>query len=166
MKVFTHNFWAVLTILALALPLSANAQPIEIKGLYVGMSKAEVLEKFPTWKDFTIAGVRSKYEHTPVSIKYRDDKLDQLMFFFNSNHFDTMLSALKEKYPEMSCESTQVGNAMGATFDQTRCTLKGTDSILQFSRYVSDIRTSVLSMMSMKFLEEQAEKVKERKKDI
>lgn len=166
MSVFRCRFRAVLALLVVTFPLSAIAQSIEIKGLYVGMTKAEVQEKFPTWKDFTIAGVRSKHEHTPVNIKYRDDKLDQFMFFFNSSSFETVLGAIKEKYPKTVCESTQVGNAMGATFDQIQCSLKDKESILQLSRYVSDIRTSVLSIMSNKSLEEQAEKAKQRKKDI
>jgi hypothetical protein len=161
-----YRFWAVLALLVMAFPLSAIAQSIEIKGLRMGMTKAEVKEKFPTWKDFTIAGVRSRYEYTPVHIQYRDEKLDQFMFFFNSSSFEAVLGAIKEKYPETVCESTQVGNAMGATFEQIRCSLSDNESVLQLSRYVSDIRTSVLSLVSKKSLEEQVEKAKQRKKDI
>lgn len=159
-------FRLLTTITLLVFAHSAIAQSIEIKGLHVGMPKAEVQEKFPTWKDFTIAGVRSKFVLTPVSIEYRDDKIDKLTFFFDSSSFETVLGAIKEKYPETICKSTQVRNAMGATFEQIQCLLKGGESDLLLSRYISDIRTSMLAVASKKSQEEQAEKGKQRKKDI
>lgn len=166
MLVFTWRFWAVLALFIMAFPLSAIAKSIEIKGLHVGMPKAEVEAKFPTWEDFTIAGVTSKYDVDPVHIEYRNDKLDVLHFSFNSDGFETVLGALKEKYPNIVCESTQVGNAMGATFNQLHCTLSDKESVLDLSRYVNDIETSSLMLISNKKLKELDEKAKERKKDI
>ena len=156
----------IAVIIAVIVPISAMAQLIEIKGLRVGMTKAEVQEKFPTWKDFTIAGVRSKFEHLPVTIKYREDQLDQLMFIFSSASFQPVLAAVKEKYPGIKCETSQVGNSIGATFEQIHCSMEDQDSVLQLSRYLSDVRTSMLTLVSKRWLDEQADKAKQKKKDI
>jgi hypothetical protein len=148
-----------------ALPISAFAQFIEIKGLQIGMTKAEVQEKFPTWKDFTIAGVRRKYENSPP-IRFRDEKLESLDFYFNVGSFETVLGAVKEKYPEIKCETSEVGNAMGAKFEQVYCSISDSESVLELSRYVSDIDTSALNLISKKFLDDLAKKNKQQKKDI
>ena len=148
------------------LPATVNAQPIDIKGLSIGMSKTDVEQKFPNWNGFTIADVSSKYQHSPLNVSYFDGKLDSLLFFFDSNSFTTVLDAVKQKYPSISCKESQVGNPMGAKFTQIECTTTDQLSILQLRRFVSDIRTSSLSLISKRKMEEYAEKEKNKKKDI
>ena len=144
------------------------AQPIdiEIKGIRIGMTKAELHQLHSDLKGFTVAGVRSKYEHVPLGLRYRDDLLDQVAFYFHSTGFRQVLEALKEKYPTLACETNNVSNAMGATFEQQKCSLEDANSVLHLSRFVNDTRTSGLTLMSKKSLQEQIDKSKAQKKDI
>lgn len=130
------------------------------------MQKSEVLQKFPSWAGFTIAEVPGKYTHSPMHVEYFEERLDFLLFFFNAPNFPSVLAAVKEKYPGLICEDSQVGNAMGATFTQTNCALEDAESILRITRFVSDIRTSSLSLTSKRKLAELAERSKQKKKDI
>jgi hypothetical protein len=162
-----------LLTLSLAAVLSAVASysiaqdgSLEIKGLKIGMSKEEVTEKYPTWTGFTVAGARAKYAALPVMIKYHENKLDEFMFFFTPDAFDALLIAFKEKYPSLACTSSSLGNAMGANYEQVQCSLSDSDSVLQVRKYVSDSRTSLLSLHSKRFVEEESKKQREQKKDI
>lgn len=161
-----HLARILLALIAVLFPISSLAQPIEIKGLRVGMTKAEVQKKFPTFKGFTIAGVRSKHDFLPLEVSYRSGKLHNLMFIFAPANFDTVFGAIKEKYPNINCEKSLVGNPMGATFGQVECSLQDSDSVLKLVRYATDISTSVLIVSSKKLLEEQEANAKQRKKDI
>lgn len=152
--------------LALLLPFSANSQTIEIKGIQIGLPKEQVEQKAPDSDAFTIAGVKSKFDMIPYSTKYRDGLLDRFAFYFHSRSFENVLGAVKEKYPKISCVSSPVGNAMGASFEQIQCSLKGTDSILELRRYAGVIDTSALTLTSFKFIEDENEKEKNKKKDI
>jgi hypothetical protein len=155
---------AMALLLGFAAP--AFSQSVEIKGLSVGMTKAEVQDLFPTWKGFTVAGVPSKYPSVSVLPKYHEDRLDQLMFFFNPDSFATVLDAVKSKYPNLKCVDSKVGNAMGAQFSQVECTMGDSSSVLQLTRFVGDINTSGLSLLSRRSLAEDLEKAKQTKKDI
>ena len=157
---------AVAAFLGLVVTGAALSQTLDIKGLRIGISKDDVEQKTPMLADFTIAGVRSKYEHSPVSLEYREDKLDQMFFFFDPSGFDEVLGAVREKYPRMTCENSEVGNAMGAKFKQVQCSVQDSNSVLQVTRFVGDIRTSALTLMSKRALREQSETAKQRKKDI
>lgn len=145
---------------------SASADPIELKGLQVGMTKEEVNKKFPSFEGFTIAGVSSKYSSTPVKIEYRDNKLDFLLFFFDSENFSTVLAAVKEKYPELKCIDSEVSNGMGAKFSQVDCTLSDSVSTLSLSRFVSDVQTSSLTIISKKLSEQINNESKQKMKDV
>jgi hypothetical protein len=160
----TSSVFAALGLLVAA--SIAHGQPIEIKGLIVGMSKAEVEVLFPSWAAFTIAGVRSAEGFAPV-VRYHEDKLDAFHFIFSAKDFDVVAEAVKEKYPSTECVDSTVGNAMGATFRQTHCNITSDPaSVLRLSRFVKDARTSVLTLTSMRSVKEGVEKRRERKKDI
>jgi hypothetical protein len=150
----------------LALSSHAQAQSIEIKGLRIGMSKAEVDALFPSWQDFTIAGVRSADGLTP-SARYHEEKLDAFHFFFRARDFDVVAEAVKEKYPATECVDSTVTNAMGATFRQTHCNITNDPSaVLRIARFARDVRTSALTLISVRSVKEGLEKRQERKKDI
>jgi hypothetical protein len=144
----------------------AIAQPIDIKGLYVGMPKDEVLQKYPTWNGFTVAGVTSKYPQTPVRADYVDDRLDSLWFAFDPASFSIVLAAVKDKYPGIACEQDIVSNAMGAKFEQNTCMLSDELSILRLVRYAGDLRTASLTLVSKRRLNQIIEQRKAQKKDI
>ena len=144
----------------------APAQQIEFKGLHLGMSRAEVQKKagpLPL-KDFTIAGVGSKY--STIELRFHEDKLDSLAFLFHANRFDDVLEAVRAKYPALECKNTTVTNAIGGSFTQTDCTLKDMLGTLTLTRFVSDIRTSVLSLTSDRAIKEYIDEERKRKKDI
>jgi hypothetical protein len=162
----TRIVGTIVALFVVMLPISALAQSIEIKGLRVGMTKAEVQKKFPTWKNFTIAGVPNKYESLTFNIEYQDDRLNQFTFFFDAASFETVLEAIREKYPATKCKTSKVGNAMGAKFEQVQCLMSDSESVLELLRYVGDIQTSMLSLISKKALDDQARKTKQQKKDI
>jgi len=159
----------VLLVLALIQPSISFSQEIEIKGLRLGMTMAEVeskVGKLPL-KNFTIAGVKGKYEDSnPVIIKFYEGKLDVFVFFFDANHFDDVLEAVKTKYPSLECAKSNVSNAMGASFDQVKCNLHDQSGSLSLSRFVSDIKTSALSLMSDRAIKETKDKQKEKRKDL
>ena len=144
----------------------AYGQPIEIKGLSIGMPKAEVEALFPSWAGFTIAGVKSAEGFAPVA-RYHDDKLDVFHFIFSAKDFDAVAEAVKEKYPSTECVDSKVSNAMGTTFRQTHCNITNDPlAVLRLSRFVKDVNTSMLTLTSMRFVKEGLEKRRERKKDI
>lgn len=145
---------------------------IDIKGFYVGMTKAEAEEKRRTQKDFTIAGVRSTmdtlagYGIMPFKIDYRDDKLDSFAFVFDSSSFEAVLGAVKAKYPQVACQSFQVNTAIGGTFEQLACGLQNQESGLHLARFAGDIKSSALILLSRKQIEEGYAKIKQREKDL
>ena len=55
---------------------------------------------------------------------------------------------------------------MGAAFKQTQCLLRDELGTLRLSRYVNDIRTSALSLMSERKIKESLEKRNKREKDL
>jgi hypothetical protein len=113
-------------------------------------------------RNFQIAGV--SFKQAP-SIAYRDKKVDNFVFFFDPKKFETMRDALVEKYPKLGCESSQVKNAMGASFEQIICALQDAESVLKLKRF-QDLNTSLLQLTSKKLIEETTEKKNKQKKDI
>ncbi len=158
----------VLSILLVIIGLSTVAigQEIEIKGLKLGMTRAEVEAKagpLPL-KNFTVAGVHSKY--TSVNLEFHEDKLDYFVFFFDSDDFDSVLEAIKAKYPSFQCEKSTVTNRTGNSFTQVDCKLKDKLGFLHLSRFCNDINTSSLSLMSSRKIKELVTNRKKRKKDL
>ncbi len=90
-----HRLLLSLAVAVALQPTIAYSQDIEIKGLRLGMTREEVIEKlgpFPL-RNFTVAGVPSKYQF--IAPKFYDDKLDSFEFFFNANRFDDVHRAVK-----------------------------------------------------------------------
>lgn len=129
----------------------ALEQPLEIKGIKMGMTREEVAEKMGPPEGFTIAGVRSKYPKNPLTLKYGEDgKLDSLSFSFESG-FETVFEALKEKYPSLETDGTT------ATIQD-----KEGSTLYLFIKFP----TSTLMLSSKRAQDEMIRKAEERKKDI
>lgn len=162
---FARTFSLLLLVASMLLSGAARAQGIEIKGLRIGMTKEEVEQKIGSLpaRDFTIAGARSKYPFAP---KFYDGKLDSFSFFFESGKFEEVVSAVKEKYPDLKCDDSVVTNAMGGSFAQVRCIKADELGALYLSRFVSDIKTSSLAMLSERSKREYEQKRNERKRDL
>lgn len=141
-------------------------QDIDLKGVRIGMPKDEVMSIIHSTPIFTIAGIESKYVNIPASMQYRNGNLDTFVFFFSSRRFEQMQDALEKKYPKLRCVDSHTKNAMNATFTQTICEIDNANVLLQLRRFVSDITTSSLSLVSHESLEELKNKRKQEKSDI
>lgn len=139
---------------------------IDIKGIAVGMNKVEVDAKLGAPRDFTIAGVPSKY--SGPSLRYGPDQiLDTFIFFFYAGRFDDVVDALKSKYPTMKCLDSDMQTKGGGHFKDTTCELDGANGAhLHMTRFVGDIETSSLMMQSERAAKEAAEEREKRLKDI
>jgi hypothetical protein len=145
---------------------NANSQKIEIKGLRLGMTNAEVEAKVGPLPltNFTVAGASSKY--TDASPEFYEGKLDSFSFYFNAEQFDDVLGAVKSKYPALRCVKSKVANAMGASFTQVNCQLRDTKGALHLTRFVNDISTSSLTLTSDRRIKEWVKEEKSRQNDL
>ncbi len=161
MKIFYGLFLIVVFLVTFALP--ASAQPsIDIKGLRIGMTKAEVFEIVPSLDDFTLGGVRGKYR---LFIGYHEGKVDEITFLFDVNQFSGMLHAFKNKYEALACESSKISKALGASIDQMICSFDDSNERLSLTRY-ANLDTSSVMLMSKRGAEEKKQKAAVSKKDI
>ncbi len=147
---------------------SAISQEIEIKGLKLGMSKADVESKFGEISksgfiyEFTIGGIEGKY----LKLKFHEDKLDDIYFSFNSDGFEAVRGAVASKYPALKCKNSTVENRMGASFVQVECNLNSDNAMFSLTRISGDIKTSMLTLGTRRALDEFIEKQKQKQGDI
>ena len=147
---------------------SANDNDIAVKGIHLGMSRAaaeEILGSSDRPKHFSVAGVIAK--SPPVILnRFIDDKLSSFTFSFSSSDFVLVMSAVKEKYPQLKCEVSEVKNKMGAKFEQTKCVIKSQSGNLALSKYYFDINSGALTMISDEEMERRRQEFEKKKKDI
>jgi hypothetical protein len=134
---------------------------IEIKGLRMGMPESEAKSIIDKNGGITIAEVYADY----YNLAYHEGKLDKFSFLFKSSEFDSVLGAVKEKYPSLKCSDSTVSNAMGASFDQTECNLISSEAAMVLIRR-ADVKTSALIISSKRLLDEMAKSNEKSKKDI
>ena len=144
-----------------------GADDISIKGVRVGMSRGEFVAKFGGTQvnAFTVGRAGNIY---PIKPEFKDDVLVDFTMFFKSSSFDDVLGAVKEKYPKMICAESKTANTMGTVFKQVDCAIDGKNppSSLMLRRFVGDIRTSALMLISKEELDSINKRAAERKKDI
>lgn len=103
-----------------------DAGPLEIKGIRLGMSPAEVanLPALKGWgaaESFTIAGVRGNdgwiHPNNSSVFQFRNGRLVAFYWEFPSRDFQKVVAAMKEKYPQTICQDsfTMVYNMRAAT---------------------------------------------------
>lgn len=138
-------------------PAPAPEPVIELKGFKLGMPEAEAAELYRVMPEVTIAGAAPKYQHNPIGLKYEDGVLTQFIFFFRPANFEQVRDAITSKYPMLKCEASTVTNRMGGKFTQEECTMTSAGTVLSLRKFVSDIETSSLTMMSSQKLNEAAE---------
>ena len=110
---------------------AAQAQDIDIKGLKLGMSQAEVQAVMPDPLQFTIGGVRPRHEPTTT---YVAGKLDLFQFDFPASNYEMVREAFRAKYPALACEQESVVTGLGAVLPNERCELGD----LSIERYSGD----------------------------
>jgi hypothetical protein len=156
-KVVRFGALAVLSTIAVAQP----SEP-DVKGIYIGMAKEEFDVAFAQGlKGFTVAGVGSKYS-SGADATFVDGKLDRLLMFFDSAEYRIVRDALSSKYPQLKCEQEEIQAKAGVKYQDENCTV----GKIKLRRFVSDVKTSVISMYSERFIQEQKAKRDEKKKDI
>ncbi|KAF0216679.1 MAG: hypothetical protein FD174_3616 [Geobacteraceae bacterium] len=128
------------------------------------MTKTEIEKKFGALplNNFTIANVSGKF---PVRLAFHEGKLDELMFFFSSNSFNDVRQAVISKYPELKCTNSTVTSPTGAKYKQVNCKLEDQLGTLRLDRFVRDIDTSALILISHRLFQELENKRKEKQKD-
>jgi len=152
-----------LILLATICSATAFAQGIEIKGLRLGMTKAEIEKKFGALpiNDFTIADVPGKF---PVRLEFYEGKLDELMFFFSSKSFNEVRKAAISKNPELKCTDSTVTSPAGKSYNQVNCKMADQLGILRVDRFVRDIDTSAVTLTSHRLFQELEKQRKEKQK--
>ncbi len=146
---------------------AAISQEIEIKGLKLGMSKADVESNVGKIRGsfidgFTIGGVGGKY----LAVKFHEDKLDNVMFIFKPDGFEAVRRAVASKYPALTCSDSTVQNRAGASFEQVRCELNSDGTRFSLTRISGDVNTSMLTLSTQRALDEFIEKQKQKEGDI
>lgn len=143
-----------------------TVKEIEIKGIYLGMTKEAAIEKVGQIPvpphSFTIGGVSNK----DIMWKFHKNKLDHFEFYFNPIGFKFVVKAIKSKYPNLDCSESTVSNSMGAKFTQVNCILVTATSTLFLSRYAPDLTTSTLELLSERKMRELSKELKQSEKDI
>ena len=148
----------------LAASTSAFAAGEDIKGIKIGMTKAEVAALFPKGtKGMTIAGVSNMYAGSDPVEYDKDDKVESVIFFYKNDGFREILQAVKTKYPALKCKFSEVSNRMNAKFDQVECSIGD----LSLTRIVDSIDDGSISLMSKeKVSKDAADRKAKQAKDI
>lgn len=130
---------------------AAAAQTVDVKGIRIGMTKAEFNQLYPNGipKDWTIAGVSSKFRHSSIDVKFHNGILDTALFFFDASEFEQIRNALSSKYPKLNCRKTPVQTRMGANFSQEECGINNGE--LNLVKFLGDITTGALIMESQRY---------------
>lgn len=126
-------------------------QPLEIKGIRIGMTKDEVAEALGPLEEFTIAGVKGKSPTNPLILRYGEDgQLDELTFRFETG-FESVLDAVKSKYPTLKTDgsTSSIRDKEGST-------------LYIFIKHP----TSTLLLTSKRSQDELRKKAEEKSKDI
>ena len=142
----------------------ALAQEVELKGLKIGMTLDEVKKIYPSGRprtgEFSVARIVPAFPDLGVAIKYDNDKLSRLSFFFKSRDFFEMRDTLKLKYDNLRCVDTVLTDRHGRQLQQINCSYKE----LHLERYAGgDLTVSHLELLSDAYREERA---KDRKQEL
>lgn len=91
----------------------------------------------------TIAGapIRSMF------VVVADGTVDTLRLSFHPDHYSEVRDALRAKYT-LSCETSEVSNAMSARFDQERCSFSGSNGVLVITKRAGAVSESAVTMSS------------------
>ena len=154
-------FVTLLTFVAIIHSTTVFAQNIEINGLRLGMTKTEIEKQFGLLplNNFKIANVSGKF---PVRLAFHEGKLDELMFFFSSNSFNDVRQAVISKYPKLRCTDSTVTSPTEVKYKQVNCKLEDQLGTLKLDRFVMDIDTSALILISHRLFQELGNKREEK----
>ena len=150
-------------IICVTTPVVADTASLDIRGLRIGMTKDEVVAKYPTWDKFTVAGVSRRWPIDPPV--YELGRLDRFVFLFAVQNFEKVREAMIEKYPKTTCRAYQISDENGQSIEQTECGILDSMSMLLLLKY-SDRVTSRLGLYSKKFLESDVTRIQKNRKEF
>lgn len=154
------------TWMAVALALLAGCtkkapEPVvNLSGFELGGSAEQVMQSAPDWKSIAIGGVPSYFVHLGPSAEFgTDNKLQSLMFLFQSTSFSQVVGTVSSKYPSLACKDSRESHPNGsATFDQTVCSMRVKGGELVIQRVYGDVKMSVLTLKSDAVISEEKQK--------
>lgn len=91
------------------------------------------------------------------------NKLGWIRYTFDQRSFGMVRAAFLEKYPALKCEESTVQNRMGATFDQTVCSVASSAAVLTLKRRDSDLTEGSVEVTSTEFREQMQADIQRRK---
>lgn len=97
----------------------------------------------------TIAGVPAK----SLYFFGFDNKLGWIRYVFDQRNFTLVRAAFLDKYPALQCVESTVQNRMGATFEQTVCSVASPAATLTIRRRSSDLSEGSVEVQSAEFME-------------
>lgn len=153
---------------------SLFAQDIDIKGLKIGMSFEDASKLFKLSKSGNISFATNKDGTKPtfaskkidfLGLKFENNKIREIALKIQSDHYDTIIAPLKDKY-KMVCESSIIQNRMGAKFNQEECVFISNDVQMNVTKYSQNINESFI-LVSKPLTNEELNKSNEKiKSDI
>lgn len=184
-----------LLLLVLLSTQAIASEPFEIKGVKLGATEAEVLEKNPDIKrceNAAKAGARSAladrecsiwrnlhkddvavFAGFPASISFKliNEQVGYVSVHLDSVHFNEVVAALKSKYGEPSSNKTEVvTNRMGAKFENNIVEWRQGASVIRAYKIASRINNSSVMLFTESYFKDverrQAEIAAERAKSL
>lgn len=174
----------ILPAIALALWVSAvhAAEPFDFKGVPLGSTEQELLEKHPEFSckddpDQLLGDRQCYYIGTYAGVEastmiwFYSNSLGQIYITFKSDLFDEVNSALVTKYGKpTTVVKEKVRNAMGANFLNEINTWKRKSGLLVITKLAGEISQSSVDIQSIAFRKEytlrQQRKIKAGSGDI
>lgn len=155
-------------------PTSSSDEPLDIKGLHLGLRTSVVTHG--QYKICDAAAARDERNGcftiggSPISNLITDTDedgwIDILVLEFPAASYDSVKAAVMGKYPGTSCSTENVQNRLGAKFVNEECTYRTSKETLSMSRYASQLTTGRLALVSNARLDKQEIKNSAKKSDI
>jgi hypothetical protein len=99
----------LIVLAAAALACAAQAGPVEVQKIRLGMTQQEFAKAYPKGIDsgFAIGGATSRHGFAPAAVQFRDGSLEQFSAYFESKDFDAVMRAVVAKNPSVKCSIAQ-----------------------------------------------------------
>ena len=99
----------LILVAAASLACAAQAGPVEVQKIRLGMSQQEFAKAYPLGVDtgFTIGGATSRRGFAPAAVQFRDGGLEQFSAYFDGRDFDAVMRAVVAKNPSVKCSIDQ-----------------------------------------------------------
>jgi hypothetical protein len=99
----------LILLAAAALACAAQAGPVEVQKIRLGMTQQEFASAYPKGVDtgFSVGGATSRRGFAPAAVQFRDGGLEQFSAYFEDRDFDAVMRAVVAKNPSVKCNIAQ-----------------------------------------------------------